>query len=156
VNERTILDRRRKGEIREVRKLVVREAAPIVTSGVLPVGGKRPDVFASHGGVVVAPNHSGTVLSHQLDAPSWIGVVPDDIAQTVHRVNVEIAGGSQGPFEGFQIRVDVGKNGESHKRRGNSMNEYKWSLRKRAQPTRDRGVYCVYLRIFMMLNRKSG
>ena len=78
----------------------------------LSIGGKGIDgLIRSHGRVVIPPNHARTVRPYEFDALGRVGVVPDDVAQTIYRVDLGALDGLKGALKGFQIRVNVGEEG---------------------------------------------
>lgn len=87
-----------------------------MTGGLLTVWRQGPDGFLlSDSGIVISPNDARAVCPNEVDAPGRIGVVPDDVAETVDGVHIGSLKGLQGAFEGFEVRVNVGEDGNAHK-----------------------------------------
>lgn len=85
----------------------------------LPVRRERLyGVVCGYGCVMIAAHHRRTVLPHEVDTPGGIGIVSDDVTQTVDGVDLGVLDGLKGPFEGFQVGVNIRKNGKAHRMYG--------------------------------------
>lgn len=116
MDEGTGIDGEGEREVREVRKLFVREASPIVTGRLSSVGRKRVHVAGcGHRRIVIALHDAGTVFSDQVHTRGGVGVVSDDVTETVNCIDPRTFDSVKGTIKGFKIRMNVGQKGNSHK-----------------------------------------